>query len=109
MEANSAAIGLKWRQDFEGLRLDDRVDVLRKAIVSQLKNAAIKSYSISRDPVLIIALNDELVQRNVIDAIEWFLFGEEPAEGRSKLSQLSNPPTLCGRVFKNNEPTYSCR
>ena len=109
MEANSAAIGLEWRRNFEELALNDREDVLRKAIISHLRNAAIKSYAISRDPLLSIALNDDLVERNVIDAVEWFLYAEDPVQGRLKLSQLSNPPTLCGKVFKNSEPTYSCR
>ncbi len=109
MESNSAAIGLEWRRSFEQTLLENRQEVLRQAIVSFLKNDAIKSYTVTRDPVLVIALKDEFVQRTVIDAIEWFLFGEEPVQGRLKLSQLSRPPTLCGKVFKNSEPTYSCR
>ncbi|CAB4027333.1 E3 ubiquitin- ligase UBR2 isoform X8 [Paramuricea clavata] len=109
MEANSAAKGLEWRRTFEQTCSEYREVVLRKAIVSCLKNGAIKSYTITRDPVLVISLKDDLVQQIVIDAIEWFLFAEEPVQGRLKLSELSNPPTLCGRVFKNSEPTYSCR
>jgi hypothetical protein len=109
MEANSAAKGLEWRRMFEQTCSEDREVVLTKAIVSCLKYGAIKSYTITRDPVLVISLKDDLVQQTVIDAIEWFLFAEEPVQGRLKLSELSNPPTLCGRVFKNSEPTYSCR
>ncbi|XP_028395905.1 E3 ubiquitin-protein ligase UBR2-like [Dendronephthya gigantea] len=109
MEENSASIGLEWRRVFERTPSQERENVLKRNVVSCLKQAAVKSCIITRDPVLVIGLKDSLVQRCVIDAIEWFLFAEEPRQGRVKLSQLSSPPTICGKVFKNSEPTYSCR
>ena len=110
MGENSAAIGLEWREKFEQNRSPDHQKAnLKEAIEPYLKNCAIKSYTITQSPVLTIALEDDLVQRTVIDAIEWFLFAEDPVVGKKKLAELSNPPTLCGKVFKNSEPTYSCR
>ena len=109
MEGNSSSIGLKWRRIFEKTASHNREDILKRNVVPCLKQGAVKSYTITRDPVLVIGLKDSVVQRCVIDAIEWFLFAEEPRQGREKLSQLSSPPAICGKVFKNSEPTYSCR
>lgn len=109
MEASGDTVGLQWRRTFEQTCLQDREKILKKAVVSSFNNGAVKSYTITRNPLLVISMKDDLVQQTVLDAIEWFLFGEEPVPARLKLSELSNPPTLCGRVFKNNEPTYSCR
>ena len=110
MEESRAATGLEWREKFElSGSADGQEDSLREAIETYLKNCAITSYTVTQNPVLTIALEDVVVQRTVISAIEWFLFAEDPVQGKKKLSELSSPPTLCGKVFKNSEPTYSCR
>ena len=109
VEIDSADRGLEWRRRFEETCLEDRLEVLRKDITSCLKNDAAQTCSINNGPVLAIALKENLDENNVIKAIEWFLYGEDPTQGWSKLSKLNSPPTLCGKVFKNNELTYSCR
>ena len=41
--------------------------------------------------------------------MEEFICNGKPSEVLKKLSQLDRPPSICGRVFKSGEPTYSCR
>lgn len=99
----SAEIGLRWRRAFE-----EKKD-LKEHIELHLKEIAVRSYAISRDPVLQISLREELVQHDVFDVLEWFVFGDEPDFGKRKLADLNQPPSICGKIFKTNEPTYSCR
>lgn len=48
-------------------------------------------------------------QEVLFDTLEQFICNGDPQEVLTKLSQLDSPPSVCGRVFKMGEPTYSCR
>uniref|UniRef100_A0A4W2HFR9 E3 ubiquitin-protein ligase n=1 Tax=Bos indicus x Bos taurus TaxID=30522 RepID=A0A4W2HFR9_BOBOX len=50
-----------------------------------------------------------LAHQVLLGPMEWYLCGEDPELGFSKLEQTNKPSHLCGRVFKVGEPTYSCR
>nr|XP_045365351.1 E3 ubiquitin-protein ligase UBR2 isoform X5 [Camelus bactrianus] len=52
---------------------------------------------------------DMLAHQVLLGPMEWYLCGEDPGLGFSKLEQTNKPSHLCGRVFKVGEPTYSCR
>ncbi|CAG2101484.1 unnamed protein product [Medioppia subpectinata] len=54
---------------------------------------------------------DEIEAKDqLIAPLERFITGvRTPQTIFSKLSQTDDPPTLCGRIFKSGEPTYSCR
>ncbi|XP_040839307.1 E3 ubiquitin-protein ligase UBR2 isoform X2 [Ochotona curzoniae] len=52
---------------------------------------------------------DMLAQHVLLGPMEWYLCGEDPTFGFSKLERANKPSHLCGRVFKVGEPTYSCR
>lgn len=104
-----AKTGLEWKELYERTEVLTRGDVLRSLLLRQLHHGAISSYRIDKDPVLKISLHDEPFGSLVISPLEWFLFGEEPNNARKKLSDVNSPPTLCGKVFKTSEPTYSCR
>uniref|UniRef100_A0A8D1GW28 E3 ubiquitin-protein ligase n=1 Tax=Sus scrofa TaxID=9823 RepID=A0A8D1GW28_PIG len=52
---------------------------------------------------------DTLAHQVLLGPMEWYLCGEDPGLGFSKLEQTNKPSHLCGRVFKVGEPTYSCR
>ena len=101
--------GLKWKEIFERTDINNRGNVLRSLLVNQLYNGAVSSCQIVHNPILGISIQEQYVQNLVLSPIEWFLFGGEPCHGREKLLEINNPPTLCGKVFKNGEPTYSCR
>lgn len=53
---------------------------------------------------------DEQGAKNaIIDVLEEFIFGDNPETVLAKIRGEENASTVCGRVFKMNEPFYSCR
>ncbi|XP_041071114.1 E3 ubiquitin-protein ligase UBR2 isoform X1 [Carcharodon carcharias] len=55
-------------------------------------------------------LNEEMLAQHILlGPMEWYLCGEDPAVGTTKLEKANKSSQLCGRVFKIGEPTYSCR
>lgn len=53
---------------------------------------------------------DEQGAKNaIIDVLEEFTFGDNPETVLAKIRGEENSSTVCGRVFKMNEPFYSCR
>ncbi|XP_054260913.1 E3 ubiquitin-protein ligase UBR2 isoform X2 [Macrosteles quadrilineatus] len=53
--------------------------------------------------------DNEKAQQILIDTLEEFICNGDPQTVLKSLSQLDNPPSICGRVFKMGEPTYYCR
>ncbi|XP_014224487.1 E3 ubiquitin-protein ligase UBR2 [Trichogramma pretiosum] len=53
--------------------------------------------------------NEDQASKILYGPLEEFILGGEPSEVLKQLSQNDKPPSVCGRVFKNGEPTYSCR
>ncbi|XP_030626324.1 E3 ubiquitin-protein ligase UBR2 isoform X2 [Chanos chanos] len=54
--------------------------------------------------------SEDLLAQLLLQApLEWYLCGEDPSTGLSKLEQSNQPSQLCGHVFKVGEPTYTCR
>lgn len=45
----------------------------------------------------------------IIDVIEELIVGDNPQAVLDRIRTEDNVPSVCGRVFKNGEPTYSCR
>ncbi|XP_015515354.1 E3 ubiquitin-protein ligase UBR2 [Neodiprion lecontei] len=55
------------------------------------------------------SFNEEKAQKILYSSLEEFICNGNPQEVLQQLSQLDNPPSVCGKVFKMGEPTYSCR
>ncbi|OXU27651.1 hypothetical protein TSAR_014521 [Trichomalopsis sarcophagae] len=53
--------------------------------------------------------NEKEAQTILYDPLEEFICNGNPHEILKQLSQNDRPPSICGRVFKAGEPTYSCR
>ena len=53
--------------------------------------------------------DEDLAQKMLFNTLEEFICNGEPQVVLKNLSQLDNPPSVCGRVFKMGEPTYNCR
>ncbi|KAJ8678786.1 hypothetical protein QAD02_014573 [Eretmocerus hayati] len=53
--------------------------------------------------------NDKKAQQVLFDPLEEFICNGNPQEVLKQLNQMDKPPSICGRVFKTGEPTYSCR
>ncbi|KAI1301491.1 E3 ubiquitin-protein ligase UBR2 [Halotydeus destructor] len=71
----------------------------------------ISIYSPKRDcDCLNITYDEEAAKRILLEPLERFLTLSVDSESvLNDLKKLDSPPTLCGRVFKGGEPTYSCR
>ncbi|KAH8250617.1 hypothetical protein KR038_002648 [Drosophila bunnanda] len=52
---------------------------------------------------------DALAKEEIIDVVVEFIMGDNPVSALEKLRLEGNTATVCGKVFKNGEPTYSCR
>lgn len=55
------------------------------------------------------SFDEEKAQKVLFDTLEEFICNGDPQVVLKNLSQLDNPPSVCGRVFKMGEPTYNCR
>ncbi|KAM7298268.1 E3 ubiquitin-protein ligase UBR2 [Ixodes scapularis] len=59
---------------------------------------------------LSLAYDEAALKHTLLDSLERFVCGTSDPRGYfEELRRLESPPTLCGRVFKSGEPTYSCR
>ncbi|XP_017064489.1 E3 ubiquitin-protein ligase UBR1 [Drosophila eugracilis] len=52
---------------------------------------------------------EALAKKDIIDVVVEFILGDNPTSALEKLRLEGNTATVCGKVFKNGEPTYSCR
>lgn len=53
--------------------------------------------------------DEELAQKILFNVLEEFICNGSLSSFLSKLSEMDKPSSVCGRVFKLGEPTYSCR
>ncbi|CAN8023512.1 unnamed protein product [Ixodes persulcatus] len=59
---------------------------------------------------LALSYDEAALKHTLLDSLERFVCGTSDPRGYfEELRRLESPPTLCGRVFKSGEPTYSCR
>ncbi|XP_046835052.1 E3 ubiquitin-protein ligase UBR2 [Vespa crabro] len=55
------------------------------------------------------SFDEEKAQKILYNTLEEFICNDDPQVVLKQLSQMDNPPSICGKVFKMGEPTYSCR
>lgn len=55
------------------------------------------------------SFDEGLAKVVIIDAIEEFMCGEDPQNVFKRLKTENHFPSVCGRVFRSGEATYSCR
>ncbi|CAG7818357.1 unnamed protein product [Allacma fusca] len=86
-------------------------DTAMRAVKEQIRLFAPMIYSPMKDcDCLNMTYNEELAAKKLFEPMELFLSGFEKTDAFfQKLEALEPPATLCGRVFKMGEPTYSCR
>lgn len=61
------------------------------------------------EPCLNWSFPEDEAARVLFQPLEMFICDDDPAALLQRLTQLDQPPAVCGRVFKMGEPTYSCR
>ncbi|KAL6265276.1 hypothetical protein P5V15_002056 [Pogonomyrmex californicus] len=54
-------------------------------------------------------IDEDTAHRMLLKTLEEFICGGDPQVVLKELSKMDNPPSICGRMFKMGEPTYSCR
>lgn len=54
-------------------------------------------------------IDEDTANRMLLRTLEEFICGGDPQVILKELSKMDNPPSICGRMFKMGEPTYSCR
>ncbi|KAG7206391.1 hypothetical protein KM043_003754 [Ampulex compressa] len=55
------------------------------------------------------SFDEDKAQKMLYNTLEEFICNGDPQVVLKQLSQMDNPPSVCGKVFKMGEPTYSCR
>lgn len=55
------------------------------------------------------SIDEAKAQKILFGPLEEFICNGEPQAVMRELTKMDNPPSMCGRVFKMGEPTYSCR
>nr|XP_012219062.1 PREDICTED: E3 ubiquitin-protein ligase UBR2 [Linepithema humile]XP_012219063.1 PREDICTED: E3 ubiquitin-protein ligase UBR2 [Linepithema humile] len=69
-----------------------------------------KIYSLERNGnCLEWTVDEETANRMLFKTLEEFICGGDPQVILKELSKMENPPSICGKMFKMGEPTYSCR
>jgi E3 ubiquitin-protein ligase UBR2 len=53
--------------------------------------------------------DEERGQKLLFNVLEQFICKGDPNLVLTRLSEMDRPPSVCGKVFKLGEPTYSCR
>lgn len=55
-------------------------------------------------------IDDSTVHDFLLGPLQRFMcYDENPEAIFKKLAEQSDPPSMCGKLFKMGEPTYSCR
>ncbi|KAJ8865906.1 hypothetical protein PR048_033429 [Dryococelus australis] len=69
-----------------------------------------KIYSPEPNGSCLESTSDEETAKEVLfDTLERFICNGDPQEVLNRLSKINSPPSVCCRVFKVGDPTYSCR
>ncbi|XP_035225375.1 E3 ubiquitin-protein ligase UBR2-like [Stegodyphus dumicola] len=94
-----------WNKKFECKSLDD----------SDFKQYWAKNVPVIYSPkpdcdCLNLIYDEATAQRVLFAPLEQFICGSsDPSQVFERIKELSETPSLCGKVFKAGEPTYSCR
>ncbi|KAG5890458.1 hypothetical protein JTB14_031270 [Gonioctena quinquepunctata] len=94
----------KWRKRFEkGLLTSIHFEELWRVWVPKI-------YSPSpNESCLNWNFNEELAQEVLFNTLDEFICDGDPTTVLKQLSEMDKAPSVCGRVFKLGEATYSCR
>ncbi|KMZ10270.1 uncharacterized protein Dsimw501_GD15711, isoform A [Drosophila simulans] len=95
----------EWRLKRQAGTLD------RSDIIEFLKRESPKyfDYQTSATVKVKCMFKESLAKEEIIDVVVEFMLGDNPSSALEKLRLEGNTATVCGKVFKNGEPTYSCR
>ncbi|KAH8416831.1 hypothetical protein KR222_006992 [Zaprionus bogoriensis] len=82
----------------------------KKDFIEWLTSEAPKYFTFQNEVQTVKCMFKETqAKQDIIDVCVEFMLGENPVTALEKLRLEGNTATVCGKVFKNGEPTYSCR
>ncbi|KAH8387185.1 hypothetical protein KR093_005434 [Drosophila rubida] len=82
----------------------------RNDLIDYFKKASPKYFEYQNDMETVKCMfKESLAKEEIIDVMVEFMLGDNPVSALEKLQLEGNTATVCGKVFKNGEPTYSCR
>lgn len=105
LEVDTKQVVSNWLKDFEEGRFtnSDPFNEYWKIYVPQVYSPTPK------DNTLCWYVNEDEAKRVLFSTLEEFICGGEDVSVLARLARLDKPPSVCGKVFKMGEPTYSCR
>ncbi|XP_060664254.1 E3 ubiquitin-protein ligase UBR1 isoform X1 [Drosophila nasuta] len=92
------------------LNFDEQVSTSSKAsmLLQEIKRLQESKHAVTCGSLKCM-FKESLAKEEIIDVMVEFMLGDNPATALEKLQLEGNTATVCGKVFKNGEPTYSCR
>ncbi|KAH8300991.1 hypothetical protein KR044_008170 [Drosophila immigrans] len=82
----------------------------RNDFIDYFKKESPKYFEFQNDTETVKCMfKESLAKEEIIDVMVEFMLGDNPVTALEKLQLEGNTATVCGKVFKNGEPTYSCR
>ncbi|XP_023176717.1 E3 ubiquitin-protein ligase UBR1 isoform X3 [Drosophila hydei] len=82
----------------------------RNDFIDYFKKLAPKFFEVHNEMETVKCMfKEELANEEIINKLVEFMLGDNPKTALEKLRLEGNTATVCGKVFKNGEPTYSCR
>ena len=102
-ESDFSELGKTW------LKRGKSAKDFRSIFMNHLSENVFKCFEMHSVPNSKGLINEQKCQRMIFLPLEYYICGEDPIIGLQKLQSANSPSQLCGKVFKNGEPTYSCR
>lgn len=102
-ESDFSELGKTW------LKRGKSAKDFRSIFMNHLSENVFKCFEMHSVPNSKALINEQKCQRMIFLPLEYYICGEDPIIGLQKLQSANSPSQLCGKVFKNGEPTYSCR
>ncbi|EDV46445.1 E3 ubiquitin-protein ligase UBR1 [Drosophila erecta] len=101
----------EWRLKREAGTLDrsDIIDFLKRESPKYFDYQTSGTDTDTNAITLKCMFKESLAKEEIIDVVVEFMLGDNPSSALEKLRLEGNTATVCGKVFKNGEPTYSCR
>ncbi|KAJ8971803.1 hypothetical protein NQ317_010778, partial [Molorchus minor] len=100
----------KWRDNFEkGCLTSVHFEELWRVWVPKIYSPSLEAGLNTNLNNTIFLFNDDLGQDILINTLVEFICNGDPSTFFKQLSELDKAPSVCGKVFRFGEPTYSCR
>ncbi|XP_055915435.1 E3 ubiquitin-protein ligase UBR1 isoform X1 [Eupeodes corollae] len=100
----------EWRLKYQAgtIVAQDFIEFFRKEAKNYFEFEYVSEADSTRES-LRCSFNEAGAKAGIIDVLLEFILGDNPETILDKLQKEGNTAAVCGKVFKNGEPTYCCR